>query len=195
MALQSAPETPSFLCQLHTFFRCEFLKVGRGSGIHVHWDYVGIRIVLCQHSVLVLRSIVMTCLLIVMLCVCEPCVVFFFGPGDFSVYCRFPFIHSARDFVPIQRLAMDPLAQAFSEAYNGSFSIEGPTSSESESFKGGDVGINIPSSHGEFHELVVRVLFLGHVHPGVVKCRFELHPEYLVVFKYVVWSGGVCVCC
>ena len=93
----------------------------------------------------------MVCLLVVALCTCESCIVFFLGPGDFGVCCCFPFIHGAGNFVPIQCLAVDSFAQAFSELYDGSFSVKSPASCESKSFKGGDVGVDVPPGHGEFH--------------------------------------------
>ena len=145
---------------------------------------------------LALGGVVVACLLVATLRVCEPCVVFFFGSGDFGMCCGFPFVHGAQNFVSVQSFAVDSLAQALSEVYNGSFSIEGPTSSEGEgkSFKGGDVGVDVPSSHGEFHELVIRILFLGRVHPGILERHFELCPEYFVIFTYVIGLGGVCAC-
>ena len=143
---------------------------------------------------LVLGGVIVTCLLVAALCVCKSCVVFLFGSGDFGMCCCFPFVHSARDLVPVQCLAMDPLAQAFSEAYNGSLSVECPTSCECKSLEGGDVSDDVPSCHGEFHELVICVLLLGCVHPGVLEHPFELHPESFVIFAYVVWTGGVGAC-
>ena len=144
---------------------------------------------------LVLGGVVMACLLVATLCVREPCIVFFFGSGDFSACCCFPFVHGTRDFVPVQCFAMDPLAQAFSEVYNGTLSIECPAGRKCQSFKGGDVGVYVPPCHSEFHELVVHVLFLGHVHPGVMKRHFELCPESFIIFAYMVWVGGVGACC
>ena len=144
--------------------------------------------------VLVLGGVVVMCLLIVALCIGEPCVVFFFGSGDFGACCCFPFVHGARDFVSIQHFAVDTLAQAFPEAYDSSFGVECPASSKCQPFKGGDVSVDVPSRHGEFHKLVICILFLGGVRPSVLKRHFELCPEYLIVFTYMVRMGGVSAC-
>ena len=141
---------------------------------------------------LVLRGVVMVCL-VMALCVCEPHVVFLFSSGDFGACCGFPFIHGVGNFVPVQCFAMDSLAQALPEPYYSSLGIEGPTGSKGESFEGGNVGVDVPSSHGEFHELVICILLFGRVCPGIMKCSFKFSPEYLIIFVYVVWLGGVCV--
>ena len=121
------------------FVGCEFLKIGHGGGVHIHRNYVGIWVGLSWCAVLVLGGVVVTCLLIAVLCVGEPCVVFFFGPGDFGACCCFPFVHGTRDFVSIQCFAVNSLTQAFPEAYNSSFGIECPASSKCQPFEGGNV--------------------------------------------------------
>ena len=133
----------------------------------------------------------MTCLLVAMLCAHEPCIVFFLGSGDFGTCCHFPFIHGAGDFVPVQRFAVDSFAYAFPEPYNGSFSVKGLAGCEGKPFKGGYVGVNVPPGHSELHQLVIRVLLFGCVHPGVVKRPLKLCPKHLVILVYMVWLGGV----
>ena len=98
------------------------------------------------------------------------------------------------NFVSVQGFAVDPFAQAFPESYDGAFSVECPASHKGKSFEGGDVGVDVPTSHGELHELVVCILFLGGVCPGIVKRHFEFCPKYFVILAYMVWSGDVCAC-
>ena len=128
------------------------------------------------------------------LCVGESGIVFFFGSRNFGTGCRFPFVHGVRDVVSIQGFTVDSFAQALPEANNSAFGVEGPAGREGQSFKGGNVSVDIPPRHGELHELVVHVLFLGRVCPGVMERRFKLGPEDFVVFSYVVRSGGIGAC-
>ena len=41
----------------------------------------------------------MACLLIVVLCASESCIVFFLGPSNFGMHHGFPFVHGVGDFV------------------------------------------------------------------------------------------------
>ena len=189
-----ASEASSLFCKLRAFLRSEFLEIGGGSGINIHGDYVGVRVGRGWGSVLGLGGVIGTVLLVAALCVGEPCVVFFFGSSDFGARCCFPFVHSMRNLIPIQGFAVYPLAQAFSEAYNGPFSVEGPTSSEGQSFEGGNISVNVPPCHGEFHELVIRILLLGRVRPSVMEGCFELGPEDFVILAYMIGFGGVGMC-
>ena len=93
----------------------------------------------------------MVCLLVALLCACESCIVLFFSSGGLGVCHGFPLVHGTGYFVPVQGLAENPLAQAFPESYNCPFSIQCPSCCKGEAFACGNVGVDVPANHDEFH--------------------------------------------